>query len=128
MHETPLARAGWRAARPLWSPTIAARSRGACLGTLALGGELQEDLLEAGVSARRCARLRAERTRSTARDEPAMVNDAHAVAYRLGHVQPVCAEQDGMPGIGVAADELPNMAARQRVETGGGLVQNQHGR
>src|SRR5581483_926973 len=55
----------------------------------------------------------------------AVVHDGDAVAEALGFVHVVGGEEDGAAGEFEAFDEVPELAARLRVEAGGGLVEEE---
>jgi hypothetical protein len=56
------------------------------------------------------------------------VQDGYPVAEPLGFLQPVGGEEDGHAALAQRGDELVYLTGRDRVEPGGGLVEEQHRR
>ena len=55
----------------------------------------------------------------------ALLDDGHAVAHALHFAQDVRGEEDRHPALVLLADELEELALHERVEAGGGLVEEE---
>jgi hypothetical protein len=58
--------------------------------------------------------------------DAALVDDGDAVRHRLGFLDVVGREDDRGPGFLQGADRLPHVLAQLDIDTGGGLVEEQH--
>ena len=63
--------------------------------------------------------------RSPARDDLTVVHDRHAIAELLGFVHVVRRQQDRAPGPLELVDEIPELPAGLRIESGRRLVEEQ---
>ena len=59
-------------------------------------------------------------------DDPALVEHRDPVGQLVRLVEVLGGEQDGDPGRGELADDLPHGATAARVQAGGGLVEEDH--
>jgi hypothetical protein len=59
-------------------------------------------------------------------DDAAVIDDGDAVAQALGLLHQVCRQEHRLASIADAADEIPDRAARLRVEACGQLVEKHH--
>ena len=73
------------------------------------------------------AERRLQFRRRTERDHPAAVHQRDAMAV-LGFVHVVRGDEDGVAGLGKLVNQLPETAARDRIDAAGGLVQKQNRR
>src|SRR5438105_13483627 len=95
-------------------------------------GQVEKDVLEIGLlgdhrlAEAAAQELRDERSRRVERDDLPGVHDRDAVAQDLGLVEVVRGEENGRAPLPDVANELPQIAARLRVEAGRRLVQEEH--
>ena len=61
-------------------------------------------------------------------DKPSLVEQPDAIAERLGFIQMVGAQQDGLAQLALVADEVENQAVGQHIEAERWFVHHQHGR
>src|SRR2546427_1865067 len=66
---------------------------------------------------------RDERRRRADVDDPAVIDDRHAIAQSLGFLHQMRRQEHGLAALADAAHQLPNRAPRLRVEPGGELVE-----
>ena len=66
-----------------------------------------------------------ELARSPARDDLTVVHDRHAIAELLGFVHVVCRQEDRAPGPLELVDEVPELPAGLRIESGRRFVEEQ---
>src|SRR5580692_3224777 len=59
-------------------------------------------------------------------DDPSMLDDGYAVAQTFGFLHQMSGQKDGLAALADAAHQIPDGAARLRVEAGGQLVEKDH--
>src|SRR5262249_35500093 len=93
------------------------RDQVACVIWKVVSGQLQQDFLEV---------LLQKLARAATRDDPTAIHDRNVVAEDLGLVHVVGRENEGFLASLDGLDEIPEVAARLRIEAGRGLIEEQN--